>query len=151
MTTCRHFLKTTATAIAALILPRSLFARTPDHFFFIHEDSCTFWPVLDPVQWCLQNAHQPILERASQGLRKLSANDGDRIIRLGVWQDSLIVRLGDEQGEEALLEPHVKPFDITGTAMKGWVLVEPDGLADDAALRGWVQRAIKFVTKLPAK
>ena len=40
---------------------------------------------------------------------------------VGVWKDSLIVRLGEEQGEEALLEPHVKPFDITGKAMKGLI------------------------------
>ena len=26
---------------------------------------------------------------------------------VGVWKESLIVRLGDEQGEEALKEPHV--------------------------------------------
>ena len=30
---------------------------------------------------------------------------------VGAWKDSLIVRLGDEQGEEALLEPHVKPLE----------------------------------------
>ena len=47
---------------------------------------------------------------------------------VGVWKDSLIVRLGDEQGEEALLEPHVKAFDITGKAMKGWAMVTPDGI-----------------------
>jgi hypothetical protein len=29
----------------------------------------------------------------------------------------------------ALLEPHVKEFDITGRAMKGWVLVGPEGVA----------------------
>jgi len=45
---------------------------------------------------------------------------------VGVWKDSLIVRLGDEQGEEELLEPHVKKFDITGRPMKGWVLVGPE-------------------------
>lgn len=39
---------------------------------------------------------------------------------VGVWKDSLIVRLGEEQGEEALLEPHVKVFDITGKPMKNW-------------------------------
>jgi len=44
---------------------------------------------------------------------------------VGVWKDSLIVRLGEDQGEEALLEPHVKPFDITGKPMKNWVLVKP--------------------------
>ena len=58
----RDLLKTTAAAIAALILPRSLFARTPGHsFFFIHADSCNSWPISDPVQWSLQNAHQPCL------------------------------------------------------------------------------------------
>ena len=36
------------------------------------------------------------------------------IMLVGVWKDSLIVRLGDEQGEEVLLETHVKPFDIAG-------------------------------------
>ena len=70
---------------------------------------------------------------------------------VGVWKHSLIVRLGDEQGEEALLEPHVKPFDITGKAMKGWAMVTPEGIADDEKLKGWIQRAVKFVGKLAAK
>ncbi len=70
---------------------------------------------------------------------------------VGVWKNSMIVRLGDEQGEEALLEPHVKPFDITGKAMKGWVMVADEGVADKRAVKEWVQRAIKFVGKLPGK
>jgi TfoX/Sxy family transcriptional regulator of competence genes len=70
---------------------------------------------------------------------------------VGVWKDSLIVRLGPEGGDEALLEPHVKEFDITGRAMKGWVLVQPDGVEEDDQLNGWIQRAVKFVGKLPAK
>ncbi|MBM3997038.1 MAG: TfoX/Sxy family protein [Planctomycetes bacterium] len=70
---------------------------------------------------------------------------------VGVWKDSLIVRLGDEQGEEALLEPHVKPFDITGKAMKGWAMVTPEGINDDGQLKAWIQRAVKFVGNLPGK
>src|SRR5262249_1991923 len=70
---------------------------------------------------------------------------------VGVSKDSLIVRLGPDEGDEALKEPHVKEFDITGRAMKGWVLVEPEGVEDDEQLKGWVQRAVKFVGKLPAK
>jgi TfoX/Sxy family transcriptional regulator of competence genes len=70
---------------------------------------------------------------------------------VGVWKDSLIVRLGPHEGEEALLEPHVKEFDITGRAMKGWVLVEPEGVEDDEQLSAWIQRATKFVGTLPAK
>jgi TfoX/Sxy family transcriptional regulator of competence genes len=70
---------------------------------------------------------------------------------VGVWKDSLIVRLGDEAGEDALREPHVKVFDITGRPMKNWVLVGREGVKNDAALRDWIQRAIQFVGALPAK
>jgi hypothetical protein len=69
---------------------------------------------------------------------------------VGVWKDSLIVRLGEE-GEQALKEQRVKVFDITGRAMKNWVLVEPEGLKDDSLLKRWIQRAVRFVGKLPAK
>jgi TfoX/Sxy family transcriptional regulator of competence genes len=70
---------------------------------------------------------------------------------VGVWQDSLIARLGPEDGEEALKEPHVREFDITGRAMKGWVLVDQEGIQGDDDLSSWIQRAMKFVGKLPAK
>jgi hypothetical protein len=35
--------------------------------------------------------------------------------------------------------------------MKGWVLVEPEGIEGDDRLAGWIQRAVKFVGELPAK
>ena len=75
----------------------------------------------------------------------------NRNMLVGVWKDSLIVRLGPEQAEEAQREPHVGEFDITGKAMKGWVLVAPQGVADEDAVKGWVRRAMKFVGKLRAK
>lgn len=70
---------------------------------------------------------------------------------VGVWKDSLIVRLGEEDGEDALKEPHVKVFDITGRPMKNWVLVEPVAVEGDDQLKDWIQRAVKFVGKLPGK
>ena len=70
---------------------------------------------------------------------------------VGVWKDSLIVRLGEDQGEEALLEPHVKPFDITGKPMKNWVMVKPEGIEEDDQLKEWIQQAVKFVGRMPAK
>jgi TfoX/Sxy family transcriptional regulator of competence genes len=70
---------------------------------------------------------------------------------VGVWKEFLIARLGPDQGDEALLEPHVKAFDITGRPMKGWVLVEPEGVEDDDQLKGWIRRAVKFVGKLAGK
>ena len=70
---------------------------------------------------------------------------------VGVWKDSLIVRLGPEQAGEALLEPHVREFDITGKPMKNWILVEPEGVEDDDQLESWILRALAFVGKLPTK
>ena len=72
-------------------------------------------------------------------------------MRVGVWKDSLIARVGSDEYEHAVLEPHVKEFDITGKPMKGWVLVEPQGVVEDDQLNEWIQRALKFVGKLPAK
>jgi TfoX/Sxy family transcriptional regulator of competence genes len=70
---------------------------------------------------------------------------------VGVWKDSLIVRLGIEKGGEALLEPHVKEFAITGRPMKGRVVVASEGVADNDQLNGWLQRAVQYVGKLPRK
>jgi hypothetical protein len=49
------------------------------------------------------------------------------------------------------MEPHVSEFNITGRAMKGWVLVAPEGVEDAGQVKAWIQRAVKFVGKLPAK
>ena len=70
---------------------------------------------------------------------------------VGVWKDSFCVRLGPDEGDEALKEPHVKEFDITGRAMKGWVLVEPESVEDDEQVGSWIRRAARFVGTLPAK
>ena len=68
-----------------------------------------------------------------------------------VWKDSLIVRLGVGEAEAALRDPSVRPFDVTGTPMKGWVMVEPEGVEDDEQVADWVGRATEFVRTLPAK
>src|SRR5688572_32906606 len=60
---------------------------------------------------------------------------------VGVWKDTLVARLGLESGEMALLEPHVRPFDITGRPMAGWVLVGPEGVGEDDQLSEWIGRA----------
>ena len=70
---------------------------------------------------------------------------------VGVWKDSLIVRVGPDAYEEALLEPHVKEFDITGRPMKGWIMVEPEGVEEDDQLKDWIERANKFVETLQKK
>ena len=69
---------------------------------------------------------------------------------VGVWKTLLIARLGDEYSD-ALRDPNVRDFDITGKPMKGWVMVEPAGVASDEELRDWVSRCVAFVRTLRAK
>jgi hypothetical protein len=53
--------------------------------------------------------------------------------------------------DAALAEPGVRPFDMTGRPMKGWLLVAPDGHAEDDDLRRWVDRSLAHAGSLPPK
>jgi TfoX/Sxy family transcriptional regulator of competence genes len=69
----------------------------------------------------------------------------------GIHREALIARLGPEEAEKALREPHTRVFDLTGRPMKAWVLVDPQGLTTDAELAGWVDRAAAYAGSLPPK
>jgi len=70
---------------------------------------------------------------------------------VGVHGDALIVRLDADEAADALAEPGARPFDFTGRPMKGWLLVDPIGYAEEDDLNGWVHRAVDFAGSLPAK
>lgn len=70
---------------------------------------------------------------------------------VGIWHTSLIVRLGVEQAATALKQDNVVEFDPTGRPMKGWVVVEADGLETDGQLSRWIEQAVEFVQALPRK
>ncbi len=69
----------------------------------------------------------------------------------GVHGDDLIVRLGPGGYEQALERPSVRPFDMTGRPMKGWIMVGPEGVRTPDQLAGWVRQGIAFAQSLPAK
>jgi len=69
---------------------------------------------------------------------------------VGVWKELLIARLGADS-DVALQEPAVRPFDITGRPMSGWLFIEPSGTGREEDLCRWVERAIAHVSTLPAK
>jgi TfoX/Sxy family transcriptional regulator of competence genes len=69
----------------------------------------------------------------------------------GVLGEELIVRLGDEEGEKALAEDGVRPFDFTGKPMKGIVYVSPEQLTGDAGLTEWVEAGADHAASLPPK
>jgi TfoX/Sxy family transcriptional regulator of competence genes len=101
----------------------------------------------DRVRLALQN-YRGISEKKMFGSLVFMFN-GNMLV--GVWKSSLIVRLGPDQAATALKESHVREFDLTGRPMKGWVMVEPDGLESDRQLAGWIERAMEFVGRMRVK
>jgi hypothetical protein len=81
--TRRTFLQTALAAAASLFLPRFLLTRG-NSFWFLHTSTGECWAVDDPVAWSLDNALQPILERARERLVTLNAADPQRVIRVVV-------------------------------------------------------------------
>jgi TfoX/Sxy family transcriptional regulator of competence genes len=69
----------------------------------------------------------------------------------GAMGDNLVVRVGPEQHEKALAEPHASPMDFTGRPLKGMVYVGPAGYHSDEALVKWVKRGVDFAASLPPK
>ena len=69
----------------------------------------------------------------------------------GVNKDNLIVRVDPEKHSALLKKTHVRPFDMTGRPMKGWLVVEPDGVKTGKQLGAWVKEGVEFASTLPAK
>ena len=69
----------------------------------------------------------------------------------GVVNDTLMVRVGPAQYEDALERPFARPMDFTGKPMKGFIYVAPEGFESDEELMSWVQLSLDFVMTLPPK
>jgi hypothetical protein len=69
----------------------------------------------------------------------------------GVRGEDLIVRLAADAVESGAGRAGVRPFDLTGRPMKGWLLVAADGHAEDDDLRRWVDRGVAYAASLPPK
>jgi hypothetical protein len=64
----------------------------------------------------------------------------------GVAHHDLMVRIGPNEYEAALTEPHTRPWDFTGRPAHGMLYVAAGGVATDADLKRWLDRAVGFAT-----
>lgn len=69
----------------------------------------------------------------------------------GIHGSGLMVRIDAEEHDAALAEPGVRPFDMQGRPMRGWIVVESDAVAEDVALASWIDRGMKHAGSLPPK
>ena len=68
----------------------------------------------------------------------------------GVNGDELIVRLDPGREDDVLASSHARPMDLTGRRMRGFIAVNPDGLAG-SQLDRWVHEAVARAETLPPK
>jgi len=69
---------------------------------------------------------------------------------IGVHKDDLIIRYDPKLTTEVTSDKYVRSFDITGRPMKGWALVNNEGVNGEG-LNKWFDFSLKFVKSLPAK
>ena len=68
--------------------------------------------------------------------------------------DQLMARIGVEYYEKALKNDQTRAMDFTGTPMKGYVFIGPDGIDLDEDLEFWLDKALAFnplAKKSPSK
>lgn len=66
---------------------------------------------------------------------------------VGVQEDRLMARIDPDIYDEALTRKGCREMVFTGKPMKGFVYVEPEGLAGEKNLNAWVQLAFDFNPK----
>lgn len=70
----------------------------------------------------------------------------------GLHESAWFVRLDDTERAELLDLDGAGPFEMMpGRPIRGYALLPPAVIADDAAVTGWVARAIAFGLTLPPK
>jgi hypothetical protein len=54
----------------------------------------------------------------------------------------LLVRVGADNHERMLAEPHATPMEMRGRVMTGFIRVAPEGYRTTAMLRKWLERGV---------
>ena len=61
----------------------------------------------------------------------------------------LLLRIDPALTESLVSEPHVRPFDIRGRQMNGWLRDDAEVLKSDDELRRWVSHGVTCARSLP--
>ena len=63
----------------------------------------------------------------------------------------MMTRIDPTLTGSAVGEPHVRPFEMRGRKMIGWLSVDADALTTDDELLRWVEQAVTYARALAAK
>jgi TfoX/Sxy family transcriptional regulator of competence genes len=63
---------------------------------------------------------------------------------VGIYKDNLMVRISPEIYESSLEKTGCRKMEFTGRPLKGFVLVEPEGIKTKRELQYWINLALDF-------
>ena len=66
-------------------------------------------------------------------------------------QGGLMVRVDPEDTDALVTQPGVRPFEMRGRPLEGWVRVDADAVAGEGELTAWVRRGAAYARSLPPK
>ncbi len=77
--------------------------------------------------------------------------DGKMAVAVSGSSGGLMVRIDPDDADRLLAQPGVRPMEMRGRSMRGWLLVEGSVLDDEDELGDWVREGMTFAATLPAK
>jgi hypothetical protein len=66
-------------------------------------------------------------------------------------QGGLLLRVDPVESESLTSPPDVRPFEMGGRSMSGWLHVSDESVADEEELRRWVGIGLGYARTLPPK
>lgn len=66
-------------------------------------------------------------------------------------QGGLLVRVEPAQTDRLASRAHVRPFEMRGRPMDGWLRVEVEAVRTKRQLEAWVARGVAYARSLPPK
>jgi hypothetical protein len=66
-------------------------------------------------------------------------------------QGGLLVRVARDQTDRLASRAHVRPFEMRGRPLDGWLRVEVEGVRTKRQLETWVARGVAHARSLPPK
>jgi TfoX/Sxy family transcriptional regulator of competence genes len=74
----------------------------------------------------------------------------NRNLVAAVSKRGLLLRVGKDRYRDAPAWPGVRPMEVRGRTMEGYVYIDPPVSTNDA-LKAWLDEAVAFVKTLPVK
>ena len=66
-------------------------------------------------------------------------------------QGGLLVRVDPARSDELTVDPRVRPFEMRGRPMTGWLHIDVDASVSDEELGPWVDQGVAMARSLPPR